>query len=105
MTLDRLRDFINDLHTDEVIVQGRIVIGDKAIFTHYNKKAAMGNFFSTAEREEITAALKDKETFNSFFFGYDLDNVSISGGYDENNTHSEQYGDGLYTISFSLTLE
>lgn len=105
MTLNRLHEFINDLCTDAVIVQGRIVINDKVIFTHYNKQNAVGNFFSLAERNEVAAALGEKLSIGDFYYSYDLDSVTISGGYDESGTHLEQYEDGRFTISYSITVE
>ena len=105
MTLNRLHEFINDLQTDAVIVQGRIVINDKVIFTHYNRQNAAGNFFSLAERNEVAAALGEKVSIGDFYYSYDLDSINISGGYDEANTHLDQYGDGQFTISFDITVE
>ena len=105
MTLNRLHEFIRDLCTDAVIVQGRIVINDKVIFTHYNKQNAVGNFFSQGERNEVAAALGEKLSIGDFYYSYDLDSVNISGGYDETNASLEQYGDGCFTISYSIAVE
>lgn len=105
MTLDRLHEFVNNLCTDRVIVQGRIIINDKVISTHYNKQHAVCNFFSLRERNEVAAALGEKLSIEDLYYSYDLDSVYISGGYDENNTHLEQDGDGCFTISYSITVE
>lgn len=105
MTLERLHELITNLNTEDIIIEGKIVLPEDTIPIHYNKRNSIGNFFSVPERDHLRAALQESGqdvSLIEIYEWYDLDSFSFDGSMADECGFKNS--DGVWRIYFTLDL-